>query len=1206
MREALAFVGIIVASMLAAEPGTAAGMPSGAAFTYQGQLKEGGVPVSGFYNFAFRLYDQPEGGEPIPDGPKGGLVLDHKEVIGGLFTADLDFGPDVFQDYNELWLEIGVSPSARRGMGFTILAPRQRIGSAPGAIVAQYAEGTKGGSLSFGDMGHTSIGLDPSLPGLTAMDPMGMRVMTMVTMRECAISGEPCWFDEDCPLDETCEPCDECDSVPGGGGAMYFGVQDSSIAKEPGLSGLSISDGDGVRLLWGKRICSNTYPPDDEVVYCEAHSDCYGCCTLMKRCSISGALCETVEDCQPGQCSHSGNVCHTDRDCEPGRCRTTPWDYCYSSSECGDGPNDLCNDPPPEGCIGEEACSYDRPCTRPCYSDEDCPDEGAFCDYPYPSDCIVPEGRCSETGLSCYVNTDCQSGSCAGNPEMECWGYEHCWTRNEFGVLDNYGPCWGAERCNHPIPGGPMLGVYFGETDDHAVGYDPSHGGLVAVDAGGFRLISPEQTCSGTGESCETNEDCPEGGCSNNGYPCRDDGICGFNNTCTNPPPETCESVADGLRLSFGPGDNSSIGTETDASGLVLRHPHGARLMEPGDDGLDPVKLFFGATDDVFIGTEPGVSGLVLSHQGGVRLGIPIDPHTPVKLFFGATDDAYIGLEPLTSGLVLNTPGGTRLATPVPEPPKLIFGANDDAYIATDPLTSGLVFSSPGSARLATPVPEPPPRLIFGAADDTYIGADSETSGLVFSSPHGARLMEPGDDHRVQHKLFFGVMDDAYIGTDSLTSGLALSSPGSARLFNPQPEPPRDIRLLFGLTDETGIGTSPDALGLVLSDPTGVRIVNSLAPSENALIFGMGAARGVGESRIDTGVATDGMRFYSSRFFFDGGPVGIGTPTPAATLEVVNDGGAYAIRAETPEVALYAHRTSTAGTSPAVEGLCDSLTTDATAVQGVITSTTPGPGSAGVRGVNNGTSGAGAGVWGSQDGSGVGVYGTVPDGTAVLGAASGTSGANYGVRGRSWSPDGYGVYGDCGVGTGVYGIAGGTAGINYGVRGETNSPDGYAGYFVGGRNYFEGHVGIGTDSPGYPLEMASGAHVTADGVWTHGSDRNSKKNFQSLNKREILDKLAHLPITRWQYKREDGAVHHIGPVAQDFYDAFGLGHSRKHIGTADAEGVALAAIQGLYQVVKDRDAEIEALRAESAALRAELELLKVMVAKLANNGNRGG
>ena len=84
-----------------------------------------------------------------------------------------------------------------------------------------------------------------------------------------------------------------------------------------------------------------------------------------------------------------------------------------------------------------------------------------------------------------------------------------------------------------------------------------------------------------------------------------------------------------------------------------------------------------------------------------------------------------------------------------------------------------------------------------------------------------------------------------------------------------------------------------------------------------------------------------------------------------------------------------------------------------------------------------------------------------------------------------------------------------------------------------------------------------------------------------------------MPIDEWRYKTETGQ-RHLGPVAQDFYAAFGLGADDKHITTVDEGGVALAAIKGLYErteaALQAKDREIASLREELNAIKAALNL----------------
>ena len=97
------------------------------------------------------------------------------------------------------------------------------------------------------------------------------------------------------------------------------------------------------------------------------------------------------------------------------------------------------------------------------------------------------------------------------------------------------------------------------------------------------------------------------------------------------------------------------------------------------------------------------------------------------------------------------------------------------------------------------------------------------------------------------------------------------------------------------------------------------------------------------------------------------------------------------------------------------------------------------------------------------------------------------------------------------------------------------------------------------------------------GSWSSISDRSVKANFESVDGRDVLEVLAEMPIETWNYDSQDPSIRHIGPVAQDFYAAFGVGEDERLITTVDADGVALAAIQGLYELVQEKDGEIAAL-----------------------------
>jgi hypothetical protein len=119
--------------------------------------------------------------------------------------------------------------------------------------------------------------------------------------------------------------------------------------------------------------------------------------------------------------------------------------------------------------------------------------------------------------------------------------------------------------------------------------------------------------------------------------------------------------------------------------------------------------------------------------------------------------------------------------------------------------------------------------------------------------------------------------------------------------------------------------------------------------------------------------------------------------------------------------------------------------------------------------------------------------------------------------------------------------------------------------------------------------------------WNGLSDRNEKQNFKPVDVDQVLEKVAGLPITQWNYKK-DKHTPHMGPMAQDFYAAFTLGADDKHISMVDEGGVALAAIQGLNQKLeaslKERDARVD-------ELEKTVRELKSLLPKLASKNPSG-
>jgi hypothetical protein len=118
------------------------------------------------------------------------------------------------------------------------------------------------------------------------------------------------------------------------------------------------------------------------------------------------------------------------------------------------------------------------------------------------------------------------------------------------------------------------------------------------------------------------------------------------------------------------------------------------------------------------------------------------------------------------------------------------------------------------------------------------------------------------------------------------------------------------------------------------------------------------------------------------------------------------------------------------------------------------------------------------------------------------------------------------------------------------------------------------------------------------GGWLNLSDRNSKRDFRDVDGEDVLAKISEMPIQSWNYIEQDPSIRHLGPVAQDFHAAFGLGPDERRISTIDIDGVNMLAVQALEKRTRDLAAENETLGAENEELRERLNELEAMILSL--------
>lgn len=133
------------------------------------------------------------------------------------------------------------------------------------------------------------------------------------------------------------------------------------------------------------------------------------------------------------------------------------------------------------------------------------------------------------------------------------------------------------------------------------------------------------------------------------------------------------------------------------------------------------------------------------------------------------------------------------------------------------------------------------------------------------------------------------------------------------------------------------------------------------------------------------------------------------------------------------------------------------------------------------------------------------------------------------------------------------------------------------------------------------LGGTTGCNLPAgSGVFNCTSSRATKENFLAVSGADVLSRLKDIEVSTWNYISEGRKVRHMGPMAEDFFNAFQLGTGNTAIGVQDLTGVSLAAIKELDQrtsELRQKTAEVEQLREQVNQLERRLATLEQLLSK---------
>ncbi len=385
---------------------------------------------------------------------------------------------------------------------------------------------------------------------------------------------------------------------------------------------------------------------------------------------------------------------------------------------------------------------------------------------------------------------------------------------------------------------------------------------------------------------------------------------------------------------------------------------------------------------------------------------------TPLKLADQAVEERAIANSAVSTSKIANGAVTTaKIADGAVTNPKLAANA-----VTTDKILDGTILTADlADGSVTNPKLAPNAVTTDKILDGTIITADLG-DGSVTNPKLGANAV-------TTDKILDGTIITADLGDGSVTTAKILDGTiatvdlADGSVTNPKlgANAVTTDKILDGTIATADIGNGQVTLPKITS--LGATAGQAIMYDGTSIVFGFPTASSLVLPYAQT--ATNAATLFSLTQLGTGG-VGSFTVNNAASTSTALTGTTNGTG-----VGVLGLHSATTGTAAGVRGESNSTDANAAGVLGQINSTTPGGFSAAVRGINNGTGGLGIGVYGSQAGSGWGVYGTTASGIGVHGNSSG----------------GFGVYGISTTGVGVYGLS--TNGISgqFEITNNANTSD---------------------------------------------------------------------------------------------------------------------------------------------------------------------